>query len=251
MSISTCDATGTVVLHRRRATFDLLPENVLLDIFATRKYEDANPWRWDRLAHVCRTWRRVVLSSPRRLNLLLLCTYGKPVVDILDHWSGFPIFIDYDPDKRRSLTPEDEDNIIYALQHSSRIFRMSFPVTSSLAAKLATAPWEKTHFRCWFTSPFPGFLNASAPELKLIRLGGVVVPSLPNILTSTGDLRNLFIRRIPEAGYLSPAALTPHISAMTHLSCLDIHYLPSASHPQAAGRARSPPSLTTVVLPGL
>ncbi|KAI0267810.1 hypothetical protein BC834DRAFT_59262 [Gloeopeniophorella convolvens] len=256
--------------HRRRATFDLLPENVLLDIFAIRAYEDTDPWawpwRWDRVAHVCRTWRSVVLSSPRRLKLFLLCTHGKPVVDILDHWPGFPTLTDYFyRDKMRSLTPEDEDNVVYALQHSSRIVQISFPVTPSLAAKLAIVLWGEdpfpmlTHLDLFCPKGEPeatlpkGFLNAPAPHLKYIRIEGAVVPSLPKILASTGDreLEELVITRIPEAGYYSPAALIPHISAMSHLRSLDIHYLPHTLHPQVAGRARSPPPLTGVVLPTL
>ncbi|KAI0267814.1 hypothetical protein BC834DRAFT_968719 [Gloeopeniophorella convolvens] len=247
--------------HPRRATFELLPENVLLDIFAIRAHEDGNPWRWDRVANVCRTWRRVVLSSSRRLKLLLLCTYGKPVADILDHWSALPIFIDYDHNERRSLTSEDEDNIIHALHHSSRVFRISFPVTPSLAAKLATVPWVEKPFPmlvCLGLSCSKGgpevtlpkeFLNTSVPRLAHIRLEGVAVPSLPKILTSIGDqVRNLIIKGIPEAGYFSPAALIPHMSTLSHLGQLDIHYPPSSSHPRALGRARSLSSPTTAVL---
>ncbi|KAI0267809.1 hypothetical protein BC834DRAFT_1040537 [Gloeopeniophorella convolvens] len=96
------------------------------------------------------------------------------------------------------------------------------------------------------------FINTPAPRLKSIHLEGVAVPSLPKILTSIGDqLRNLIIKDIPEAEYFSPAALIPHMPTMSHLGRLDIHYLPSASHPQAAGRALPPSPLTTIVLPAL
>ncbi|KAI0267806.1 hypothetical protein BC834DRAFT_58977 [Gloeopeniophorella convolvens] len=251
--------------HRSRTTFNLLPENVLLEIFAIRAYEDtdswAQPWRWDKVAHVCRTWRRVVLSSPRRLKLFLRCTYGNPIVDILSHLSHFPILIDYYHDERRTLTPEDEDNIVYALRQSSRIVQISVPITPSLATKLATVPWgEKPfgrliHLNLFCSKDRPGvtlpgkFLSASTPRLRRIRLEGVVVPSLPKILASTRIIWNFPIGRIPDAGRSAPAALTPHISTTSHLRSLDIHYFPSASHPQATAQARSPPSLAPIVLP--
>ncbi|KAH9968533.1 hypothetical protein BGW80DRAFT_1338084, partial [Lactifluus volemus] len=37
------------------------------------------PWKWQRLAHVCRRWRHIIFDSPRSLNLQLFCTYGTPV----------------------------------------------------------------------------------------------------------------------------------------------------------------------------
>ncbi|KAI0267807.1 hypothetical protein BC834DRAFT_58979 [Gloeopeniophorella convolvens] len=256
-----CSLTCISARHRRRATFDLLPQNVLLNIFdIIGAYEGFMHWRWDRVAHVCRAWRSVVLSSPRRLNLRLLCTYRKPVVDILHHWWHLPISIHYRRDDSQSLTPEDEDNIIHALQHSFRIFEISLTVTLSLAAKLATVPWTRNPYPmlvdlelfCPKGGPevtLPkGFLNASAPSLEHIFLNGVVIPSLPRILASAEDLEVLSIVRTPQAGYFSPAALIPRISAMSHLCDLNIHYLLSASHPQAIGRARSPPSLIPVIL---
>ncbi|KAI0267800.1 hypothetical protein BC834DRAFT_58901 [Gloeopeniophorella convolvens] len=219
-------------------------------------------WRWDRVANVCRTWRSVVLSSPRRLKLFLHCTYGKPVVDILNHWPHFPIFIKYGRNAGGGLTPEDEDNIIYALQHPSRIFGCvpcnAFARCQISCRTMGRRPFGRLDSLDLFcpeggpeiTLP-KGFLDTSAPRLSWVFLEGAVVPSLPKVLASTGVIWNLRIGRIPDAGCFSPAALFPHISVMSHLRTLYIHYLPSASHLQAAGRARSPPSLTTVVLPAL
>jgi hypothetical protein len=65
----------------------MLPENALLEIFdwdlnhdIFRELEGRIPRRlegwiprkfegWQKLVHVCRKWRSVVLGSPRRLNL--------------------------------------------------------------------------------------------------------------------------------------------------------------------------------------
>jgi hypothetical protein len=57
----------------------MLPDDVLLEIFAFYADEDMNEdfervEEWKTLAHVCRRWRSVAFQSPRRLNLRLLCT---------------------------------------------------------------------------------------------------------------------------------------------------------------------------------
>lgn len=49
-------------------TNDLLPENVLLEIFEIYLNEAAKTEGWYTLVHVCRRWRNVVFASPRRLD---------------------------------------------------------------------------------------------------------------------------------------------------------------------------------------
>ncbi|KAF8266396.1 hypothetical protein EI94DRAFT_198508 [Lactarius quietus] len=67
----------------RGPTVKVLPDNVLLEIFdfdrlssTDRSWE--HPWQWHRLVHVCQRWRRVVFSSPRRLDLRLFCSMEPP-----------------------------------------------------------------------------------------------------------------------------------------------------------------------------
>ena len=45
---------------------------------------------WYKLAHVCRTWRYLILSSASHLRLHLVCTYGTPVADMLAHSPPLP-----------------------------------------------------------------------------------------------------------------------------------------------------------------
>jgi hypothetical protein len=73
---------------------NILPDDVLLEIFdLCRSYfNPVNPvrpllvWKWDVLVHVCKRWRQLVFSSPRRLDLQILCTYGTPVRKNLGIW---------------------------------------------------------------------------------------------------------------------------------------------------------------------
>jgi hypothetical protein len=78
-----------------QVTIDILPDDVLLEIFD--RYEEDNlyfhTWWWETLVHVCRRWRNVVFASPRRLHLLLACNGGTPTRRSLDIWPPFPIAV--------------------------------------------------------------------------------------------------------------------------------------------------------------
>ena len=62
-------------------TIDVLPDNVLLDIFdfcldrvQNAVLDRTMQLQWQRLARVCRGWKDVVSQSTRRLDLHVLCT---------------------------------------------------------------------------------------------------------------------------------------------------------------------------------
>ena len=83
-------------------TIDLLPDNVLLDIFDFCLNQlpddyifDMTSWTtvWQTLVHVCHGWRDIVFQSPRRLDLKILCTLGTHVGEILDMWPALPLII--------------------------------------------------------------------------------------------------------------------------------------------------------------
>ncbi|KAH9029866.1 hypothetical protein EDB85DRAFT_1965215, partial [Lactarius pseudohatsudake] len=67
--------------------------DVLLIIF--RHYLDASPRFWFKLAHVCRSWRRIIFTSPLGLHLRLYCTYGTPVMKNLNCWPPLPLVVNY------------------------------------------------------------------------------------------------------------------------------------------------------------
>ena len=67
-----------------QVTFDVLPDDVFLDIFdfymhQARRCSSKGIEAWHTLVHVCRHWRNIVFVSPLRLNLQLLCTASTPV----------------------------------------------------------------------------------------------------------------------------------------------------------------------------
>ena len=162
-------------------TIDILPEDVLLDIFDNCERDElnyrTNPYSrhrrhgsWHTLAHVCQRWRQIIFESPRRLGLKIRCTNGTPVGKNLDH------FIRYG----QSFTPGDENNLFAALEYPDRIFYIAVTTSSNpLLRKIASAMQDSfpvltglllmsvdRHY--WNTPSLPdGFLGGSAPAQYL------------------------------------------------------------------------------------
>ncbi|KAI9453650.1 hypothetical protein BJY52DRAFT_1214031, partial [Lactarius psammicola] len=99
--------------YKQATTIDMLPDNVLLEIFdlcrRALRYNILPAWRWHLLVHVCQRWRQIVFESPRRLKLQILCTRRTPVRKNLGIWPTFPIVVDYRY-PRRSNRPKGEGN---------------------------------------------------------------------------------------------------------------------------------------------
>ena len=254
----------------RATTIDNLPDDVLLQIFdlCPVLYNHltglSSPlWpQWKRLIHVCRRWRLIVFSSRRRLDLYLICKHGTPVRKNLDLWPALPIVIDYVIYHRHTkISPNDDDNIIAALEHPDRVRCLKLPMTRFLFGKVATVA----------QGPFPAltelqlsleggsvfvlpseFLGGSAPRLRMILLEGIPFPTLPTLLSSASDLVLLSLHCIPPTGYISPDVMVASLTALTRLNFLSIGFQSSTSRPDQSGRIRrgaAPP--TRVVLPAL
>ena len=91
---------------------------------------------WYRLAHVCQRWQNVLLGSTSYLGLCLVCTYGTPVADMLEHSPPLPLVIDY---YGHDITTGDEEAIILALAQRDRVRRIQFCSPVLKLQKLITA----------------------------------------------------------------------------------------------------------------
>ncbi|KAH9167717.1 hypothetical protein EDB89DRAFT_2232256 [Lactarius sanguifluus] len=246
--------------YRSATTINTLTDNVLVEIFDfCRQDYDQYPthlvWRWHSLVHVCQRWRQIIFASPRRLNLETLCTYGTPVRKYLVIWPAIPIVMQYGH-YRSSIVPNDEDNVIAALEYPDRVCRVMLYVTASQLGKIATMMQE----------PFPKltrlsissedgnlpvlsdeFLGRSAPLLQEIELYGVPFPELPTLLLSAVHLVELKLRNLPQTGYISPEAMVACLAALPRLEVLHIGFQSPDSRPNRI--LLSP--ITRTVLPTL
>ena len=245
----------------------MLPDNILLEIFdfyrKSRDYRYENSirlvWEWHLLVHVCQRWRRIVFSSPHRLNLQILCTYGTPSRKNLDIWPSFPIIIDYcRPSPGANMTPNDEDNVIAALESERlhRVCSVGLYATGSQLGRIATVMQEPSPMlKCLEISSedenmpvLPdGFLGGSAPCLQAIYLHGIPFPALPTLLLSASGLVALSLRNIPPTGYISPEAMVVALAALHRLEIFVIELQLPIPRPDQI----HPPPLARTVLPAL
>jgi len=240
-----------------------LSDDILLEIFDLYRIAVVeswdHSWTWHTLVHTCRRWRHIIFASPKRLDLRLLCTYGTPVRRILHCWPPtLPIIINYwDSVEFMHPAPEDEDNIIAALEQADRVSRVEVVLSRSQLVKLVAVmqgPFPSlTYLRLRSvdeTAPVlpRGLLGGSASTLRDISLDGIPFPALPRLLLSAHDLVSLRLWRIPDSGYISPQAIITCLSTLVRLEWLAIGFRSpiSASH-----RNRPPTPSTRVILPSL
>jgi len=245
-------------------TFDLLPDNVLLETFHFYKDDSefsdgiayTRGWKWETLTHVCRRWRHVVFGSPRRLDLRLVCTSTTPASKLLDIWPPLPIVV-FLP----SLFPEvDEngvENLIAALKCRDRIseihlFYVSGPVLEKLVPVLHEPFPVLTLFSLTSTDESvpvlpETFLGGFAPRLQSFALRGIPFPSFPKFVLSFTHIVELYLSEIPSSVYISPEVMATCLAALPNLEYLSIGFRSPSSRPLQL----SPPPLTRAALPAL
>ena len=231
----------------------MLPEEVLLEIFAFYICGLYFVFKWKTLVHVCWRWRSIVFAAPRRLNLQLFCTGRTPTRKMLDIWPPLPIFVwVYGKDD------EINDNVLAALERHDRICEVhvskisddeleelagAMQVTFPALTALDVHTFEES-------ATFPeSFLGGYAPNLRSLCLWSIAFTALPNLLLSSPGLVNLSLLDIPHSGYISSGAMVDSLSSLTRLETLQIRFQTSQPRPNRA--SRRPPSLTRTVFPVL
>ena len=238
----------------------MLPDEVLLEVFDfwTRTDWDLD-WdhieEWHTVVHVCQRWRQIAFASPSRLDLQLLCKPGTPVRKYLGIWPPLPVSIDYHVE-RSTIAPDDEDNIVAALEHPHRVLVVKLDLTGSLWEKMAAAiqePFPVLTFLNLYSEDrnipiFPTkFLGGLAPRLQEIHFHGIPFPALPTLLLSTGDLRWLDLNEIPPTGYISPEVMVACLAALSRLDYFCLGFRLVTSRPNQI----RPSPITRTVLPTL
>jgi len=238
---------------------ELLPDDILLDVFTTYVNDEEQIQQWPTLVHVCRRWRNLILASPGRLGLRLLCTAGMPLSDTLRVWPTLPIFI-FGPDDPASLV-EGVSDVVASLYHCERVHQVALPDVPICALEKLAAAMRKPFPALERlelganpdTAPAPSlpheFLGGSAPSLQLLRLIGIPFPSLETTLPSFSQLVELSLKDIPHSGYFPPEAIVTGIAKLSRLQKLRLHFRSPLSRPPQEDRCLPPPTRT--VLPAL
>jgi hypothetical protein len=245
-----------------QAMNDLLPDNVLLEIFYFYKDDNISgiglTWSWRTLIHVCRRWRHVVFGSPLRLNLRLACSSRTPTRRLLDIWPPFPISMFSLID--RMADEECLENIMATLECRDRIsfIYIRYDIGGSASEKSMAAMHEQfpllTEYHLISSSKSVSmpvlsetFLGGSAPLLVMFELRGIPFPTFPKFVLSSTRIQHLSLDDIPDSGYISPEVMVTCLTALPNLRHLSIGFRSPPPHPVKI----MPPSQTRVVLPAL
>lgn len=200
------------------------------------------PWKWHRLAHVCRRWRSILYTSPRRLDLQILCKSAKsgaPMKQILRTWPTLPLVLRYRGNARSKFLP---NNVMIALRHPDRVCEINFILTSSIIgsiAKVVQVPFvalksiQMTSKDAEEPPVLGDFLGGSAPLLERIDLDYIAVPfpAIRRLVLSTNHLYRLWLVKIPNTCYFSPEDLVTCLSALVQLKYLFVGFRSPASRP--------------------
>jgi hypothetical protein len=174
---------------------------VLLNIFCY--HLDSSPRSWPRLAHICRKWRRIIFASQQALHLRLFCAPGTPVLKTLDCWPALPIVMEYGGSLALGpLSPEDEANVIAALEQSHRVRSISLTITTSLQHKLYVIErpfWELEDLILLSRDSVPPTLPSAflwCPRLRRLHLTRIAFPPLVQLLHFSRDIVDLQLHEL-------------------------------------------------------
>ena len=238
-----------------KVTIEMLPEEILLEIFAFYMDGDHDHEEWETLVHVCRGWRSIVFAAPRHLNLQLACTGRTPVRTMLDIWPAFPIFI-----RVNGSVDVINDNVSAALEKHDRICTVdAYNVSDAVLKELVEAmqvtfpALTDLDLHSYEDAILPGsFLDGSAPNLRSLRLMNLAFAALPKLLLSSPGLVSLSLCWIPDSWYISSDTMVNCLSSLTRLEHLEISFQTSQPFPGFPNRAsRRPPPPTRTAFPVL
>ncbi|KAH9071151.1 hypothetical protein EDB83DRAFT_318376 [Lactarius deliciosus] len=245
MSMMLIRSTAGALLANRwscMARADKLPENVLVEIFdAYRQDIELQPvyknvWNsrdgWFKLAHVCRNWRRVVLSSPSRLHLHLLFTPRRSSkATVLNNLPPLPILINY-YHETGTWTKKDESLALAAVSDRSRVRGVvlrSQCRETAIFLKALSHPFPKLESleispACEHELLLPaGFLSGSALSLRQLSLRILPLTHFSPLLSSATGLVELTLTLKVAYTVLPEAWFIASLQRMSHLRRLDLN----------------------------
>ncbi|KAI0277833.1 hypothetical protein BGY98DRAFT_594254 [Russula aff. rugulosa BPL654] len=213
---------------------------------------------WYKLAHVCQRWRNLILGSVSYLGLCLVCTFGTPIADMLDHSPPLPLIIDYD-EEDAYITAEDEEGIILSLEQRDRVRRIRLRLPVQTLQKLIMAINEEYPNLENLMLGSPGQGDAililpdtlQAPHLRHLLLAGFSLPIGSRLLTTAVGLVTFRLIIVHPTTYFHPHTLLRWISFMPQLEILVVSFLFPFRNRDVERQLILTPITTHVTLPNL
>jgi hypothetical protein len=237
-----------------RTTIRSIPNEVLLEIFDSfrqsfqREGDYERAWNsndgWFKLAHVCREWRQLVLTSPSRLHIRLLFTRhrsGRAIA--IRRLPPLPIVVDY---RSGAWTVKTQLRMISALSYPDRVCGITFNMChrqSKHSPKLFAAmnqpfPALKSlelHWLSYVEPHSPPFLTPPTTHLRSLKFIGSV-NGLSRVLPYTTSLVDLTFRLHSFVFFPPDTRLLVHLQGLSSLHRLKVETLDAVMPNHPGGR---------------
>ena len=254
---------NTVHRHTPQLAISAMNHDVLLNIFHWYRLGNTTDgfdrgWNlerwWYKLIHVCRTWRHLILTSPSRLDLHLVCTYGTPITTMLTHSPPLPLIIYY-PGRLGDVAGRDEEDVLFLLHHRERVHRIHLRAPAASLPSLVSAmggeypALQRLVIRSHTEKPgaasgtgveLPAKLQA--PLLRRLTLSDARLPAGSELLLRAESLVTLELMDIADTPEVHPAHLVAQLARMALLERLVVHFrtaLPSRAVERTLSGART------------
>jgi hypothetical protein len=205
---------------------------------------------WFKLTHVCRSWRRLVHSSPSRSHVHLLFNPRRSSrVTMLRSLPPFPILVDY---RVASWTEREENRALAAISRHSRVRGIALRCSGRYMVKILRAlshPFPKLESleicRCDHNYKILP-TSLSAPCLQKLTLREVIPRCLSPLLSTATGLVELTLTltiadsALPEASF---------IANLQRMSCLCRLELKMRYHRATISNGRRPPAGAGDIVP--
>src|SRR5712675_2443311 len=213
---------------------------------------------WYKLAQVCRRWRYLILGSANHLGLSLVCSRGTPVARMLENSPPLPLIIDhvYHSD---SISTEDEEGMMLALQHHHRVRRIRLRISVPNLQKVIAALGNEFPVLEWLYIQPPVKQDRSlvlpesfrAPRLRHLKLSSFAFPTGSPLLTTAVGLVTLSLDHISPSVYSHPNDLVHRLSQMPQLETLGIAFHSPVPNRDVKQELLHKPLTTHATLPNL
>jgi hypothetical protein len=206
---------------------------------------------WYKLAHVCQQWRNIILESPSRLDLHLLCTNGVPVADMLAHSPPLPLTIEYaGPPAYRGITAEDESGIFLALSYRDRVGHIYFWMLPNQEKFVTVMDDQFPILELLYIDSFTEVdlpVTFQAPNLRHLKLILAYIPIRSPLFTTAAGLVTLSLLSIPAS--FPPSYLLTQLLLLPQLENLFIGFRIALPNPDIERQPQQ--ALDMITLPNL
>jgi hypothetical protein len=186
---------------------------------------------WHKLTQVCQGWRSLILASPSRLNLHVICAKDTPAADMLAHFPHLPLVVVYKFEQGERL--KHKQNILLSLQHRHRLRSIHLNAKTTALQKMAI-PWDEEFPLLVSLTIISEDISAStaftlpksfrAPNLRNLILRNVIIQTGTPILATSIPLTILILERIPTSAHIPPEYLVDLLELMPQLVILSVGF---------------------------